>query len=146
MRKMIAIMTVLFSGCAAQQSAVSDRSIPRPTQNQLQVAKAAQAVVDGLNERMDNGEALTVTFLDLYLGWSRRLADAEVQVAASGDLRMQAIERHANRIVRLASRINHIAVENSTTRIHIDLLGYYLADAQRLGEIERARKAAENLH
>jgi hypothetical protein len=80
---------------AAESKSVTTR---QPDANAMEVVKRAEAVLDVLGERRANGEALTPAFVDQYLMWSRRLAEAQCEAVSTKADRIAAIKVHIDRI------------------------------------------------
>jgi hypothetical protein len=92
--------------------------------------QAATAVLDGLEDRLANGEPLAPGFVDEEYTWSLRLAEAERDAGGSHADRRGAMERHLKRMKRLRDICNAGEGDGRMTRIQPTMTDYYVAQAE----------------
>jgi hypothetical protein len=107
----------------AESSSIEKRP---PNADALEAVKQAEAVLDYLDDRRANGEHRTAGFVEQYLMWSRRLAEAECQAVSTKAERIAAIKAHIERI-RTSVPLTY---NGEVTHPQAEITNYYFAEAK----------------
>ena len=114
----------------AGTSTAQDERKP-PAQLRREAAAAAAGVHKALTERMEAGEALTPTFVDLMFEWSRRVYQSSVAADAGRDARAQAAREHLERVKDLYRTLNARFDQGlDVSRVQSAQATYYLREAE----------------
>lgn len=121
----VAVGIVTAAGISAAQD---DR---KPAQLRREVAAAAADVNKALAERMDAGEALTPTFVELMFEWSRRTYAAEAAKTPTKDGRAKAAASHFDRVQALYRIIHARFIQGlDVSRVQEAQATYYLREGE----------------
>ena len=124
-----AIVVTLGILAAAGISAAQDER--KPPQLRREVAAAAADVNKALVERMEAGEALTPTFVDLMFEWSRRQYQSSVTADAGREAKAQAAREHLKRADDLYRTLNARFINGlDVSRVQVSQAKYYLREAE----------------
>jgi len=121
------------AGAGAAVAAVRERAAARVV--------AAERVVYALNqEREVTNTPLTASFVDLYGGGLKRLAEARIEAEADPAARVKAAEAYVQRMGELCDLLKKRAGQD-VTMVQLQQGAYYLADAELL--LAKMRAAEE---
>jgi hypothetical protein len=124
-----AIVAALGIVTAAGISGAQDER--KPPQLRREVAAAAADVNKALVERMEAGEAMTPTFVELMFEWSRRTYAADAAAAATKDGRAKAAANHLDRVQALYRIIHARFLQGlDVSRVQEAQATYYLREAE----------------
>lgn len=105
--------------------------------------KAAEEIVAKVNERMQAGEPMTPTFIDLLGTFHRRLADSRIELATDHESRLKAAEQYVEQSTRLLGVVKkRFDAGVEVSRIQLAQAEYYVADAECLLAKLKAAAAA----
>ena len=93
--------------------------------------KAARDVLASIDQRLEAGEALGPSMLDLQATSFKRLADAEIAAAADKGGRIEAAGQHVRRCEELLTITDtRFKAGLDTSKVQLDQAKYHLADAK----------------
>jgi hypothetical protein len=121
----VSLAAVTATGISAAQN---ER---KPPQLRREVAAAAADVHKALVQRMEAGEAMTPTFVELMFEWSRRVYQSAVAADAGKDARAQAAREHLERVTDLYRTLNaRFGQGLDVSRVQAAQATYYLREAE----------------
>ena len=93
--------------------------------------KAAMEVVVTIDQRLDAGEALTPTMVELKAAAQRRVAEARIDAATSHGERLKAAREHIEQVRAFADILEkRYEAGLDVSRVQLAQANYYVADAE----------------
>ena len=93
--------------------------------------KAAMEVVATIDHRLEAGEALTPTMVELKAASQRRVAEARIDAAASREERLKAAREHVGQVREFAGILKkRYEAGLDVSRVQLAQANYYVADAE----------------
>jgi hypothetical protein len=128
--------------CAAA-AALGDNGAERLRDKAIARVRAAEKLLDKLEQRQEADEALTPSFVELKAAAQRRLADARIDASEDAESRIREAEEYVSACRKMVGLLNALhETGGDVTSVQVAQAAYYLADAEYLFEKLKLRAAS----
>ena len=126
---LLVTIAALLAGVAHYVAAQEERKPPSALRREI--SDAAADVVKSLRQRVDAGEALTPTLVEVMFEWSRRVYLSGVAADPARDARAQAAREHLARVKELHQVLEARFQQGiDVSRVQVAQATYYLREAE----------------